>query len=127
MLGSKKYDTAMLTIGTYEVENLYLVHVYTTCEQIGNTRICTENRVFDEHYEGNKKIRFTIKPAEVTYIGHFTLYKADNEVKDGVPANSSNKNTFTLTDKSGEISAQQRQEWQKEFGTDITVRLATVQ
>ena len=124
ILDGNKYDTAMLPIGVYEVTNLYLQYIYTTTEQYGNTQVVRTVVETDEHYEGNSKIRFTVRPQEVTYIGHFALTKTDNEVSaDGhVKANS-----FSITDKSDEISDKQKMDWQKEFGQNFVVRLAKVQ
>ena len=124
ILDGNKYDTAMLPIGAYEVTNLYLQYIYTTTEQYGNTQVVRTVVETDEHYEGNSKIRFTVRPQEVTYIGHFALTKTDNEVSaDGhVKANS-----FSITDKSDEISDKQKMDWQKEFGQNFVVRLAKVQ
>lgn len=124
ILDGNKYDTAMLPIGTYEVTNLYLQYVYTTTEYYGNTQVVRTVVETDEHYEGDSKIRFTVRPQEVTYIGHFTLTKTDNEVSaDGhVKANS-----FSITDKSDEISPTQKIDWKDEFGQDFVVRLAKVQ
>lgn len=124
ILDGNKYDTAMLPIGTYEVTNLYLQYIYTTTEQYGNTQVVRTVVETDEHYEGNSKIRFTVRPQEITYIGHFALNKTDNEVAaDGhVKANS-----FSISDKSDEISFSQKNDWQKKFGQDFVVRLAQVQ
>ncbi len=123
LLGKKKYDSAMLSIGTYEVVNLYLQYVYTTTETYGTTRVTTTHVVTDEHYEGDKKIRFTVRPGEVTYIGHFDLIKADNEV---LPDGSVPVNSFKISDKSADISEEQKAKWFSEFGKDFVVRLATV-
>lgn len=124
ILDGNKYDTAMLPIGTYEVTNLYLQYIYTTTEHYGNTTVVRTVVETDEHYEGDSQIRFTVRPQEVTYIGHFALNKTDNEVAaDGhVKANS-----FSITDKTDDISFSQRDEWQQLFGQDFVVRLAKVQ
>lgn len=123
LLGDRAYDTAMLPVGDYEVINLYLQYVYVTTEQIGNTRITTTHIVTDEHYEGSKKITFTVASEEVTYIGHFDLIKAENEVR---PDGSMPQNDFKLSDKSEEIPEKQKQEWKKQFGKDFVVRTAKV-
>lgn len=123
LLGDKTYDTAMLPIGDYEVINLYLQYVYVTTEQVGNTRVTTTHVVTDDHYEGQKKITFTVTPEEVSYLGHFDLIKAENEVR---PDGSMPQNDFKLTDKSEEIPEKQKQEWKKQFGKDFIIRLARV-
>lgn len=123
LLGEKAYDTAMLSIGTYEVINLYLQYVYTTTEVYGSMQTTTTHVVTDEHYEGDKKIRFTVKPSEVVYIGHINFIKAENTVR---PDGSIPVNTFQISDKSKNIPEEQRQKWQQEFGKDFVVRLATV-
>lgn len=124
ILGGNKYDTAMLPIGTYEVTNLYLQYIYTTTEYYGNTQVTRTVVETDEHYEGDSKIRFMVRPQEITYIGHFALNRTDNEVTaDGhVKANS-----FSIIDKSAEISGNQKNDWYKQFGQDFVVRLAKVQ
>lgn len=123
LLGEKAYDTAMLSIGTYEVINLYLQYVYQTTEVYGSMQTTTTHIVTDEHYEGDKKIRFTVKPGEVVYIGHIDFIKAENTVR---PDGSISVNTFKISDKSKNIPEEQRQKWQREFGKDFTVDIAVV-
>ncbi len=123
LLGEKAYDTAMLSIGTYEVINLYLQYTYQTGEYVGNTYVTTTHIVTDEHYEGNKKITFTVKPEEAVYIGHIDFIKAENTVR---PDGSIPVNTFKISDKSAEIPEEQKRLWKEEFGKDFTVRPATV-
>ena len=123
LLGEKAYDTAMLSIGTYEVINLYLQYVYQTTEVYGSMQTTTTHIVTDEHYEGNSKITFTVKPEEVVYIGHIDFIKAENTVR---PDGSVPVNKFKISDKSKDIPEEQRQKWQREFGKDFVVRLATV-
>lgn len=124
LLGENAFDTAMVPIGQYEVVNLFLQYVYTTTEQTGNTTITTTHVISDEHYENGKKIRFSVKPGEVTYIGHFDLIKPENAVN---PDGTIPTKTFKISNKSNEISQKQQQEWLKQFGTDYVVRPATVQ
>lgn len=121
--GDREYDTAMLTVGEYEVTNLYLQYVYTTTSQIGNQTITTTHIETDDHYEGDNKIRFTVSPGRVTYIGHIDLIRSENTVaSDGVRR----PNTFKISDRSADIPARQQKKWRDTFGTDYVVELATV-
>ncbi|MBD5391336.1 hypothetical protein HDR66_00860 [bacterium] len=122
--GSNDYDTAMLTVGEYEVTNLYMQYVYTTTSQVGNTTIVTTHVDTDDHFEGDKKIRFTVRPGVVTYIGHIDLVRAENVVSsDGVKK----PNSFNISDKSADIPERQIKKWKQKFGTDYAVNVATVQ
>ncbi len=122
-LGKQPYDTAMLTIGEYEVTNLYLQYTYVTTEHMGNTTVTTTHIVRDEHFEGDDKIRFVVKPGRVTYIGHIDLIKPENQVAaDGrIPTNS-----YRISDKSDQIPDKQAQKWRREFGADYVVDMMTV-
>ncbi len=122
-MGNKEYDTAMLTIGEYEVTNLYMQYIYTTTSQVGNQTITTTHIETDEHYENDDKIRFFVKPGQVSYIGNIKLVRSENEVRsDGkkVP------NTFKIEDKSADIPVKQQKKWLKQFGTDYVVDIMHV-
>ena len=120
-LGSKEFDTAMLPIGDYEVTNLYLQYVYTTTHRQGNAMVTTTHIETIEHFENNNKVQFSVKPAEVAYLGNIELIKADNKVDaEGKRA----LNSFKITDESAKISDKQKSKWEKEFGKPLVVRLA---
>ena len=117
------YDWAMLPVGQYQVTNLYLQSSYTTQYQFGNTTHVQTHIERIEHFEGNDKIVFNVKPGTVSYIGHFNLIKPDNKVaKDG----KINVNTYKITDDSAKIPEKMKSKWFKEFGQNYVVGLATV-
>lgn len=123
-LDDRDYDWAMLPIGEYEVTNLYLEYVYTTSERQGNMTVVTTHVETIAHFEGGKNIRFRIKPGEITYVGNFEMVKAENKVdaEGRHPTNS-----FKIEDRSAKIPERQKKIWEKEFGRDYVVRLATVE
>lgn len=121
--GVRDYDTAMLTIGEYEVTNLYLQYVYTTTSSAGNTTITTTHVETDENYQGDCRIRFTVRPGRVSYIGHFDLIRAENRVgADGVAL----RNSFKLSDHAADIPQKQRDKWRRMFGVDFDVAPAKI-
>lgn len=122
-MGEKEYDTAMLTIGEYEVTNLYMQYVYTTTSQVGNQTVTTTHIETDEHYENDDKIRFVVKPGQVSYIGNVNLIRSENVVRNDGKAVP---NTFKIEDKSADIPAKQQKKWQKMFGTDYVVDIMNV-
>lgn len=122
-LAGKEYDTAMLTIGEYEVTNLYLQYVYTTTTQIGNQTITTTHIETDEHYENDDKIRFVVKPGQVSYIGNVKLLRRENEVRNDGKIRT---NTFKIEDRSADIPHKQQKKWRKLFGTDYVVDIMKV-
>lgn len=123
-LDSRAYDTAMLPIGDYQVTNLYLQYVYTTTQQSGNTTITRTHVETVEHFEGNKKITFKVKPGAVTYIGNIELVKSENKVNaDGTHP----VNTFKIEDRSAKIPQKQKTKWENEFGQSYVVNIAKAQ
>lgn len=123
--GKNVFDMAMLSVGTYEIENLSLEYTYTTTEQIGNQRIIRTHLVTDDNFQNDKKIRFTVKPGEVVYIGHFYLIKPENVA---VGASSeTQKNNFKIVDDSSTFTEVQKFLWEEKFGVPFVVRLAKVQ
>jgi hypothetical protein len=123
-LGSKKYATAMLPLGEYEVSNLYMRYTYQTRQQMGNTVVVTTHVVTYDHFEQGKVISFDVKPGEVIYIGNFEMIKPE---KGSIEKDGSLKMPgFKLTDKSGDIGQSQVAEWKTEFGKPFEVRLAKV-
>jgi hypothetical protein len=122
-LDDKDYDWAMLPIGEYEVTNLYLQYVYTTSTRHGNTTTVTTHVETINHFEGNSKIRFNVRPGVVSYIGNFELVKSDNRVNvDG----SHSVNSFKIQDLSAKIPDKQKKKWEQEFGKSYVVNLAAV-
>lgn len=116
----KDYDAAMLPIGKYQVVNLYMEYIYTTTQHTRNATITTTHVEKHEHFEGNKKITFDVKPGEVTYLGHIDLIKSDNAVdKEGAKI----VNAFKISDKSADIPSSQKQTWEKEFGKPFVARM----
>jgi hypothetical protein len=105
------------------VTNLYLQYSYTTCQQVGNTRQCTTHLETIENFEGNSKIRFNVKPGSVSYIGNIELIQPDNKVStDGKAVLA---RTFKIEDRSAKIPVRQKEKWEREFGKDYVVNLAT--
>ncbi len=121
--GKNDFDTAMLPVGRYTVDSLYLVYVYQTTEQYGNTTYVTTHVETDEGYENGKKISFDVRAGEVAYLGHFDLIKRKISLTDNDDATV---NDFELTDKSSAISAEQKSLWKKQFGKDFVARKASV-
>ncbi|MDR2268827.1 MAG: hypothetical protein LBD94_01430 [Rickettsiales bacterium] len=122
-LDDKDFDTAMLPVGKYAVANLYMEYIYTTTYRQGNTTVVETHIEKHEHFEGNKKITFEIKPREVAYLGHIEILKGDNVAdKEGATV----ANGFKITDKSADIPEDQKQKWKKKFGVDFVARPASV-
>lgn len=122
-LGDKEYDWAMLPIGEYEVTNLYLQYVYTTTQSYGNTTRVTTHIDTIDNFEGDSKIRFTVKPGVVSYIGNLEMIMPENKIeRDGRYAGRS----FKIEDRSAKITDKQKKKWDKEFGQSYVVNLATV-
>jgi hypothetical protein len=120
-LGDSDYDWAMLPIGEYEVTNLYLQYIYTSSQQIGNTTHVTTHIETLEHFEGDKKIRFNVKPGIVSYIGNIEMVMPENKVNlDGRYASR----MFKIEDRSAKISDKQKKKWETEFGQLYIVNLA---
>jgi len=117
------FKTAMLPIGKYQATNLYLEYIYTRTYRQGNTTVTETIIERHEHFEGNNKITFDVKPGEVAYIGHIELVKGENRV-DAEGAKIANH--FKLSDKSSEIPEESRAEWEQKFGRPFVVRLASV-
>lgn len=122
-LGDKEYDWAMLPIGEYQVTNLYLQYVYTTTQSYGNTTRVTTHIDTIDNFEGDSKIRFTVKPGVVSYIGNLEMIMPENKIeRDGRYAGRS----FKIEDRSAKITDKQKKKWDKEFGQSYVVNLATV-
>jgi hypothetical protein len=122
-MGGNDYDWAMLPVGEYQVTNLYLQYVYTTTQHVGNTTYVTTHVDTIENFEGNRKIHFNVKPGVVSYIGNLELIMPDNKIdRDGRYASR----TFKIEDRSAKIPDQQKKKWDKEFGQNYVVNLATV-
>ncbi|MDR2686030.1 MAG: hypothetical protein LBB23_04665 [Rickettsiales bacterium] len=115
-------DAAMLPIGKYQMTNLFLQFVTTRTYRQGNVQITETIIEKHEHFEGNSKITFDVKPGEITYIGNLELIKGDNKVDD---EGAKISNTFKIADKSAEIEPDDREEFEKELGGKFIVRLMT--
>lgn len=122
-MDSGGYDWAMLPVGQYQVTNLYLQYTYTTQQQMGNTTHVTTHVERIEHFEGNDKIVFNVKPGTVSYIGHFNLIKPENKVSNDGKIGT---NTYTIKDDSAKIPEKMKSKWVSEFGQHYVVGLATV-
>lgn len=121
--GKKEFDAAMLPVGRYTVDSIYLSYVYQTTEHYGNTTYVTTHVETDEGYENGRKISFDVRAGEVVYLGHFDLIKRKINVS---ADDEATVNDFKLTDKSSSIPAEQKSLWKKQFGKDFVARAATV-
>jgi hypothetical protein len=120
--GDNEYDWAMLPIGGYQVTNLYLQYVYTTSDRVGNTTRVTTHVETLEHFEGDSKVRFNVKPGIVSYIGNFEMIMPENKVD---PDGRYALRSFKIQDLGDKISDGQKKKWEREFGKGFVVDLAT--
>lgn len=122
-MGGDEYDWAMLPVGKYEITNLYLQYSYTTCQTIGNSQHCTTHVETIEDFQGNDKIRFTVRPGAVVYVGNIDLIVPDNTVN--TDGKISTGREYKITDQSAKIPQDIKDDWRKEFGRDYIVGLAS--
>lgn len=121
-LGENDYDWAMLPIGEYQVTNLYLQYTYTSRQQVGNTTHVTTHIETIDHFEGDKTIRFRVKPGVVSYVGNFEMILPEAKVD---LEGRYKMRSFKIEDRSAKIPDDQKQEWQEEFGQMYIVNMAT--
>ncbi|MDR1027233.1 MAG: hypothetical protein LBL46_02340 [Rickettsiales bacterium] len=119
--GETEYATAMLPIGDYEITGMKLLYVWTETQRQGNVTITTTHIEEHDGFMGADKLAFSVRAGRVIYLGDIALHLGDNAVsKDD---RSVNKSTYKITDKSAEISADQKREWEEEFGRPLEVGL----
>jgi hypothetical protein len=122
---SSDYAAAMLPIGDYEVSNLKLSYVWTESRRQGNMTITTTHLEEHDGFLGGDRLSFNVRAGMVLYIGDIALRMGDNTVSKN--DRSINARGYEISDKSAEIPAGRKAEWESEFGKPMDIGMIQIQ